>query len=75
MGRISLNGRRTIVGIAGSVTLLCLANYYLDLRLFGEFGNKVLVASFIVLAVSIFYFGSTVREMQEYLDKKRTSMK
>ena len=75
MSRLSFNGKRILVAIALSITLICLANYYLDLGLFGRFDKKVLVMSVGALIVVVLFFGPTIKEMQDYRDRKRVTPK
>ena len=75
MSKLSFNGKRILVAIALSITLICLANFYLDLDLFGQFGKKILVVSVGLLIVVVLFFGPTIKEMEDYREKKRISPK
>jgi hypothetical protein len=66
MRTLSFNAKRTIVAVAGLVPLACLINWYFEFNAFGSYDKKVLIASFIFLAVVMHYLGPTLREIEEY---------
>jgi hypothetical protein len=71
MTRLSFNGKRVVLGIGLLLCLLCVANDYLDLGVFGRFGRQATIVSFVVLAVVQHFLGPTLSEVREYRDKKR----
>ena len=71
MSTLSFNGKRVVLGIGLLACLLCVANYYLNLGVFGRFGKHAVIVSFIVLALVQHYIGPTLSEVREYRDKKR----
>lgn len=73
MNNLTFNSKRLIVGVALVPPVFCLVNYFFDLHIFGRFDVKLLVVSFIVLAIVINYFGPTLHEVQEYRSAKRAS--
>ena len=59
-----------VIGICFFVTLSCLINHYLDLGILGRFGKDALIFSFVISAIALRYVGPTLREIEEYRDKK-----
>jgi hypothetical protein len=57
--------RRRVVAFALESNLFCLANYYLKLHLFGQFNKAVLVASYVLLGVALFFIGPTLEELHK----------
>jgi hypothetical protein len=73
--RLSFNGKRILVAIALCTALICLANYYLDLGLFGRLDKKILVMSVGLLIIVALFFAPSIKDMEDYRDKKRISPK
>ena len=71
MSNLSFNSKRLVVGVALVPPLFCLVNYFFELHIFGRFDVKILIVSFIFLAIVINYFGPTLHEVQEYRSAKR----
>jgi hypothetical protein len=71
MIKLSFNGKRVVIGIAVVLCLLCIANNYLNVDVFGRFGKQAMTTSFIVLALALRFFMPTPQEFQEYQDGKR----
>jgi len=71
MGKLSINGKRIVVGIASLPPLFCLINYFGGLHIFGRFDEKVLIGAFVLAAVIAHFFGPTVQEIRDYRDAKR----
>jgi hypothetical protein len=40
MSKLSFDGKRFVLGIGLLLCLLCVANYYLNLGVFGRFGKR-----------------------------------
>jgi hypothetical protein len=74
MTKLSFNGKRVVLGIGLLVCLLCVANYYLNLGVFGRFAKQAVIVSFIVLVIVQHYIGPSLSEVREYRDKKRGSV-
>jgi len=66
---------RIIAGFGLAITLFCTANYYLELKLFGRFGEEFMVICYVILALFQMFYGPTVPELYEYRDKKRAESK
>jgi hypothetical protein len=73
MSKLSFNGKRVVLGMCLLVCLLCIANLFLDLGVFGRFGKQAVVFAFIVVALVQHYVGPTLGEVREYRDKKRAA--
>jgi hypothetical protein len=71
MIKLSFNGKRIVIGIAVVLCLLCIANNYLNVGVFGRFGKQAMTTSFIVLALALRFFMPTAQQFQEYQDGKR----
>jgi hypothetical protein len=71
MIKLSFNGTRVVVGIAVVLCVLCIANNYLNVGVFGRFGKQAMTVSFIVLAIALRFFTPTPQEFKEYRDGKR----
>lgn len=71
MNKLSFNGKRIVGAVVLLIFLLCVANYYLDVRFFGRFNREVLIVSGVLMAIYLRYFGPTMRELQDYRDAKR----
>lgn len=71
MASLSFNQRRLIVGVASVVPLFSLINYFFDLKLLGKFDIKAIIASFILLAIVLNYFGPTLYEVRRHRDSRR----
>jgi hypothetical protein len=72
MRTLPFNAKRAIVAVAALVPSACLINWYFEFNAFGRFDKKVLIASFIFLAIVMRYFGPTLREIQEYRRTRST---
>jgi hypothetical protein len=71
MRTLAFNQKRLIVGVALAAALFSVANYYLDLGVFGRFGKHMIAASFVVLFLSMRYAGPTITEVREYREQQR----
>jgi hypothetical protein len=73
MTKLSLNGKRIVIGIAMVLCVLCIANNYLNVGVFGRFAKQAMTTSFIVLAIALRFFMPTSQEFEEFRDRKRTA--
>ena len=71
MTKLSLNGKRIVIGISMVLCVLCIANNYLNVGVFGRFAKQAMTTSFIVLAIALRFFMPTSQEFEEYRDRKR----
>jgi hypothetical protein len=71
MSKISFNNKRVVLGISLLVCLLCVANYCMNLGVFGRFAKHAVIVSFILLVLVQHFIGPSFSEVQEYSDKKR----
>ncbi len=63
--------KRLIAGASLLVCLACVANYYLDVGVFGRFNREAMIVSFIVLFFVLAYVGPTLQEIRDYRASKR----
>ena len=71
VGHFSFNTRRLFVA-AGSVPfLLSIANYYLELGLFGHFGKKAIAVASVVFFLVLRYLGPTFDDIKRHRDALR----
>jgi hypothetical protein len=71
MSKLSFNGKRVVLGIWLLECLFCVANYYLNMGVFGRFAKQAVIVSFIVLVIVQHFMGPSLSEVREYRDKKR----
>lgn len=71
MSKISFNNKRVFLGISLLVCLLCVANYYMNLGIFGRFAKHAVIVSFILLVVVQHFIGPALSEVQECRDNKK----
>ncbi len=71
MLKLSLKQKRVICGIALALLVFFAANYYLELRVFGDYDKEVLFSYVMILLLSFKSIVSTIDEMRVFRDEKR----
>ena len=71
VGNFSFNTRRLFVAAGLVPFLLSIANFYLDLGLFGHFGKKAIAAAGVVLFLVLRYLGPTVEDTKRHRNARR----
>ena len=70
MPNLSLTSKRLITGAALVLLLMAVANLYLT-HLFDPHDRQIVVATAILLALSIMYIGPSPQEIRDYREQKR----
>ena len=64
--------------IASALTLFlvlpCVANFYLELGLFGRFAKQAVALSFIILALQLRFYSSSIYRLRAYQRLKRARL-
>ena len=69
-GRV-LFRQRVASGVSLSIGLLCIANYYLHLGMFGRFAKQAIAIAFVVMYLQIRFYGPTIHRLRAYQRLKR----
>jgi hypothetical protein len=72
-GRV-LFRQRLAAGVSLSIGLLCIANYYLNLGLFGRFAKQAIASAFAVMYLQIHFYGPTIHRLRAYQRLKRSRL-
>ena len=70
MYKLSYMSKRVIAGCLLLVVVVCLVNYYADLKWFGRYDKEAIAIGATLLFVHIAYIGPSIREMEERREKK-----
>lgn len=65
MKQLKFNVRRYLLLVPLLPAIFCVANYMLDLGVFGQFDKKVAVISVVILALWTHFLGPTLREVED----------
>jgi len=63
---LSFNAKRTIVAVAGLISLACAGNWYFEWSVFGRFDKTAMILSFAFLGAVIHFVGPTLKEVENY---------
>jgi hypothetical protein len=72
-GRV-LFRQRLASGVSLSIGLLCIANYYLHLGLFGRFSKQAIALAFGVMYLQFRFYGPTIHRLRAYQRLKRSRL-
>jgi hypothetical protein len=68
---LSFNQKRVIAGVLLIPLLICSANPWFGLNLFGGCDKKISVVILLIFFIVMRYFGPTIKELEDSRDRKR----
>jgi hypothetical protein len=71
---IMLRRQRVAAGLIMLIFLPCVANYYLELGLFGRFAKQAMALSLLVTVIFIMRFGPSIFRLRAYQRLRRSQL-